>query len=242
MNLDSRNSLEQKPLGRKSYGSIGHLPGSRLGPADHSVHEGQARICYTGNDQRGRKSRVIVQTKLDGSCVAAALLDDGVLVSLGRAGYLARSSRYVMHHLWADYVDAHADRFRAVLRPGERVVGEWLAQAHGTIYDLRSRVPFVAFDVMAGDKRLPYDQFVERIDGNLTTPDAICEPMEPEEAMACLDPYGAAGGHEGVVYRVENPAKARVDFLAKFVRADKVDGLYLAGDAVWNWPLNRVTA
>jgi hypothetical protein len=33
-----------KPLNAKAYGSIGHLPMSRLGPGDWSVHEGQARI------------------------------------------------------------------------------------------------------------------------------------------------------------------------------------------------------
>ena len=42
---------------------------------------------------------------------------------------------------------------------------------------------------------------------------------------------------EGVVYRVER--KGDVDFLAKWVRPDKVDGKYLpemSGEpAVWNW-------
>jgi hypothetical protein len=33
-----------KPLGRKSYGSIPHLPGSRLGPGDYCISEGQAPI------------------------------------------------------------------------------------------------------------------------------------------------------------------------------------------------------
>ena len=30
----------EKPLGRKSYGSIGRLPSSRMGPSDSHVHEG----------------------------------------------------------------------------------------------------------------------------------------------------------------------------------------------------------
>lgn len=34
-----------KPLGQKAYGSIPHLPGSRLGPGDHHCHEGQAKIA-----------------------------------------------------------------------------------------------------------------------------------------------------------------------------------------------------
>src|SRR4051812_45187727 len=33
-----------KPLGSKGYGSICHLPGSRLGPGDHKLNPGQARI------------------------------------------------------------------------------------------------------------------------------------------------------------------------------------------------------
>ena len=36
-----------KPLGRKAYGSIGHLAGSRMGPTDSQVHEGQSAICTT---------------------------------------------------------------------------------------------------------------------------------------------------------------------------------------------------
>jgi len=42
---------------------------------------------------------------------------------------------------------------------------------------------------------------------------------------------------EGVVYRVER--KGKVDFLAKWVRHDKVDGKYVpennGGETVWNW-------
>lgn len=34
-----------KPLGRKAYGSIGHLPGSNTGPTDSTVPEGQSKIC-----------------------------------------------------------------------------------------------------------------------------------------------------------------------------------------------------
>ena len=34
-----------KPLGRPTYGSIPHLIGSRRGPADSGVNDGQQRIC-----------------------------------------------------------------------------------------------------------------------------------------------------------------------------------------------------
>ena len=50
--------MRTKPLGRRAYGSIGHLPDSRMGPGDHHVHEGQARICT--EKVRDRHDLVIV--------------------------------------------------------------------------------------------------------------------------------------------------------------------------------------
>ena len=38
----------EKPLGRKAYGSIPHLSGSRLGPGDYHCHKGQEDICFKG--------------------------------------------------------------------------------------------------------------------------------------------------------------------------------------------------
>lgn len=228
--------MNQKPLGRKAYGSIGHLPGSRLGPSDHHVHAGQDVICLTGRTTKGERRRVIVQTKLDGSCVAAAKLPTGEIVALGRAGHLASTSPHSQHHLWAEYVADREDIFREVLRPGERLVGEWLALAHGTVYEGLAepfRPPFVAFDIMSGTDRLTFDKFYDRVCGRFMVPDTREGPLSVEEALAQLDDYGAVGGHEGVVYRVERGD--RVDFLAKFVKADKVDGIYLDGPEVWNW-------
>lgn len=37
--------MTEKPLGRKNYGSIPHLPCSRMGPADHACHPGQQTIA-----------------------------------------------------------------------------------------------------------------------------------------------------------------------------------------------------
>jgi hypothetical protein len=223
-----------KPLGRKSYGSIGHLPCSRMGPADHHVEAGMARICT--ERARDKHDRIIVQEKLDGSCVAVALLGDDV-VALGRAGYPAQSSKYEMHQLFAHWVRENEARFRVVLRDGERVVGEWLAQAHGTLYDLGGREPFGAFDIMRADVRLPFDQFRERIAlGDLATPSLLHDgaPLSVEEAMRRhATQQWPCDEVEGVVYRVER--KGVVDFLAKYVRPDKVDGKYLDGEPIWQW-------
>lgn len=231
-----------KPLGRKAYGPIGHLPNSRLGPGDHAVHDGQARICT--ERARDRHDVIIVQEKLDGSCVAVARIGDE-LHALGRAGWPAQSSRWEQHQLFAAWVRQHEDRFRAVLRPGERLVGEWLAQAHGTLYSglcIDTREPFGAFDLMREDRREPFDEFQRRVSGIFKTPTLIHHgaPLPVDKAMLL---HARSSGHwpcdeiEGVVYRVER--RGEVDFLAKYVRPDKVAGKYLpevsGKPAVWNW-------
>ncbi|MFM9962088.1 MAG: RNA ligase family protein [Planctomycetaceae bacterium] len=229
-----------KPLNQKAYGSIGHLPNSRLGPGDHRVPDGQAKICCVKT--RDKHDRIIVQEKLDGSCVAVALLD-GVLVPLGRAGHPAISSRYEQHRLFDQWVRTQEDRFRAVLREGERIVGEWLALAHGTKYDLSKHEPFGAFDIMTGTTRLVFDEFTARVQGHFATPHLLHDggAISVEAAMAL---HGSkcwpSEELEGVVYRVER--KGEVELLAKYVRPDKIDGKYLSDISgqpdVWNWRPN----
>lgn len=243
--------MNAKPLGAKAYGSIPHLPGSRLGQGDHHVHEGSARIATV--QTRDRHDVVYVEEKLDGSCCAVARLADepgmtctGPIVALVRAGYLAQSSRYEQHQLFAAWVRANVRLFE-FLEPGERVVGEWLAQAHGTRYDLAGRQPFVAFDIMRGMERAGRREFRDRTIA-LATPSVLSTgpACSVEEAMSRLETYGSYGALdpvEGAVWRVERDDV--VDFLCKYVRPDKIDGRYLPdspeGHAagvqapVWNW-------
>jgi len=227
-----------KPLGIKAYGSIPHLPGSRLGPGDHKVTDGQARICL--EKARDRHDRIILQEKVDGSNVAAAKTG-GVIVPLIRAGYRAVSSRFEQHRLFANWVYENYARFDALLNEGERLVGEWLAQAHGTRYAL-SHEPFVAFDLMRGQTRAPFAEFTGRLAGCFVMPFLLHEggPCSIERAQLLLGRgggHGALDGPEGAVWRVERQGK--VDFLAKWVRPDKEDGCYLpemsGGAEVWNW-------
>src|SRR2546421_9685772 len=109
-----------KPLGIKAYGSICHLPGSRLGPGDHKLNEGQARILT--EKTRDKHDVIIVQEKLDGSNVCVARVS-GVLIPLGRAGYPAISSKFEQHKLFAQWVYARLDRFEFLIE-GERLCGE----------------------------------------------------------------------------------------------------------------------
>ena len=229
-----------KPLGMKSYGSIPHLIGSRRGPGDVGVNEGQQRIATERT--RDRHDTVYVQEKLDGSNTAVAKVG-GEVAPLGRAGYRAETSRFLQHKLFARWVYEYQDLFLRLLHEGERVVGEWLAQAHGTRYDLRARAPYVAFDLMTGTERVPYQEASERLSAaGLATPALLHEggAISVEDALTALGPYGRYGAldpAEGAVWRVERLGK--VDFLAKYVRPDKVDGRYLpelnGGEPVWNW-------
>lgn len=229
-----------KPIGRKNYGSIPHLPNSRLGPSDRSCTEGQARIATVR--PRDRHDRVIVQEKLDGSNVGVARVGD-TLYALTRAGYLAITSPYVQHHMFDAWVRQpdNSTRFMDVLRDGERLAGEWIAQAHGTRYaDVAE--PFIAFDLMVDSTRLCFDDFYRRIFGVFDFPYTISDgdPLSVEYTMAQIQAknhHNAIDEIEGAVWRVERYGK--VDFLVKWVRPDKVDGKYLPGlsgqNEVWNW-------
>lgn len=228
-----------KPIGRKNYGSIGHLPTSRLGPADHAVTEGQATIATL--KARDWRDLIVVQEKLDGSNVGVAK-HDGRLFAITRAGYEAHTSPYEQHHVFDRWVQRNAKRFDRVLQEGERLAGEWLYQAHGTIYyDGINKEPFVAFDLMQGDRRLTFGPFMERICSAFDTPRLlhIGGPIPVAMALHLHDRNRHACDEiEGVVYRVERDGK--VDFLAKYVRPDKIDGKYLpeiSGEAPhYNFP------
>lgn len=239
-----------KPLGHKAYGSIGHLPGSRLGPGDKHVPEGQARICT--ETRRDMHDAVVIQTKFDGSCCAVAKLADWSIVPLNRAGYPAITSPYAQHHYFHDWVMAREGMFSRLLKPGERIVGEWMLQAHSTRYFITNADDlFVAFDIMSGHERLPYWELKQRIGDKIPTPQTLTigsgQSVRPEEAYQILqerdrlNSIALATGElpEGLIYRVHR--KGNVDFLAKWVRPGKVDGKYLpelnndVNEPAWNF-------
>lgn len=234
-----------KPLGRKSYGSIPHLPGSRTGPADHTIGAGQAAICTERT--RNCSDTIVLQEKLDGSNVAVARIGDDV-IALGRAGYLASTSRYEMHHRFAAWVEERRDRFMRLLLPGERVCGEWLAQAHGTIYaPMPEEMLFRPFDIICGNERETAVRVAVRCEACDLWPVAtlnIGGPVSVKRALKLLErscyslPTWDGSPREGCVWRVErfdaDLGISTVDFLAKYVRPEKVDGLYLKSDApIW---------
>lgn len=233
---------EKKPLGQKAYGSIPHLPGSRLGIGDHHVSLGQAAIAT--EKPRDKHDLIIVQEKLDGSncCVAKV---DGKILTLGRAGYLAETSQYPIHLVFAAWVKENADRFFALLNDGERVCGEFLAQAVGTKYNLLHE-PFVPFDLLTKNTRQRYSIFEQRVKQcYFTVPNLlhIGGSFSVENAIKAIQVsgHGAIDEVEGAIWRIER--NGEVDFLTKFVHHHKQDGKYFPEktglDAVWNLDVSR---
>jgi hypothetical protein len=234
----------------KAYGSIPHLLRSNRGPADHGVNEGQDAICT--RRARDERDLIVVQEKLDGSCVAIVRREDSVF-PLTRKGFHALTSPWEQHRMFADWVVENRSRLLQALEDDEWLVGEWLAQAHGTRYRLPHE-PFVAFDLfqrvssrqdrIGRTRRLTRAQLADRLQNlGFSTPHLIgFGPMDPEEARMraqrenrheALDPL------EGVVYRVERDGE--VDFLAKYVRPGFRAGRYLKDSEgaqlppTWNW-------
>ena len=219
-----------------------------MGAGDHKCDEGQARIATIKT--RDKNDEVFVQEKLDGSNVGVARIGNNIY-PLGRAGWTAASSPYLQHRHFHNWAMDNYERFMSLLHDGERLVGEWLMQAHSTRYKLQHE-PFVAFDLMIGDKRMPYDEFITRLNSRFVIPTLLHRggPLSIGEAMKRLNVYGFHGAIdpvEGVVWRVEreNPTgkkgekKRVVDFLVKYVQPGKIDGIYLpevsGKEPVWNW-------
>lgn len=238
----------EKPLGHKSYGSIPHLPNSRAGEKDFQANSGQVLIAT--EKARDKNDIIIVQEKVDGSNCAVAKIG-GDIVALGRAGFRAETSPYEQHRLFAWWVETQRERFNTLLQEGERVVGEWMAQAHGTRYQLQEE-PFIVFDLMRGHERTCYKEFLNRVAGSLLPIPNELHFGEPISVDAVLELLGERGHHgadkaEGAVWRVERmiptgkkgEKKQVVDYLVKYVRPEKVDGCLLpektGGEAVWNW-------
>ncbi len=228
----------ERPLGRKAYFKIAHLPGSRTGSSDRTTPPELAERCLVAA-RPGEE--VLVQEKLDGSCVAVARLGDAML-ALGREGTLAACSQNPGRRMFAAWLEQRAGSFRELLRPGEWLVGEWLALAHSTRYALRHD-PFVVFDAFHEGRQWTTDELDARVKGALPRP-ALLHRGGALGIAAMLERLGP-GGHgaveppEGAVWRIER--RGRVVGMAKYVRGDKVDGSLLpensGREAVWNFKL-----
>lgn len=221
-------------MSARVYHRIPHLPGSRTGASDRTAAAtlvGWCTVAARPGDE------IIVQEKLDGSCVAVARRD-GELVALGREGRRADASPNEGRQRFAAWVD---ERTFAFLGEGETLVGEWLALVHGTRYEL-AHPAFVPFDLFTPSGRLGLDALTARLAGTgLVTPACLHRgaaiPLDAiEPRLGRYGHHGAIDPAEGVVYRVERAGCPVA--LAKYVRGGKVDGRFLpeqTGErALWN--------
>lgn len=245
---------DDKPLGHKAYTKIPHLPGSRTGQSDTHAPRELARWC---THQCRPGDTVVVQEKLDGSCVSVALLG-GEVIALGREGFRLGllpngvaprgfAAQNPGRRMFARWVERHEERFRAVLSNGEWLVGEWLALAHSTRYQL-AHEPFVVFDLCStadaktitslstgcADSRLKKGDFVRP---HVVHRGAAIGIDEVDRALGPHGFHGALDRVEGAMWRVER--NEEVVFRAKFVRPGKTDGALLPENsgqpAIWNW-------
>ncbi len=223
------------------YGSIPHLPGSRAAK-DKTLAAALAARCLDPSRARAGET-VVVQEKLDGSCVVVRRDEHGAIEARGREGGLAAASRNEARRMFAAWVSEHVVRFDRVIAPGELLVGEWLALVHGTRYEL-AHEPFVAFDLLSpSGRRSTVDALAARVVGaGLRTPAIVHRgsPIAIDAACMLLGPrgqHGALDPPEGLVYRVERGDE--VVLVAKWVGRHKVDGAYLpentGREALYHW-------
>ncbi len=214
-----------------NYGSIPHLPTSKMGQqADKKIDSGRANIL-TEKCRKG--DTIIVTEKIDGSNVGV-VKKDGELYAITRSGYTAESSPYVQHHAFDKWVRKNIRMF-TWLPEGWRVCGEWCIMAHGTKMDITGLSPFVAFDIIdASGKRAPYINFFS-ICKAATIQTAPLLYMGPRaiNVLSALNlmgygNYGKPETPEGCVWRCEREGK--VDFLAKWVQPNKIDGKYMSDE------------
>lgn len=220
------------------YPSIPHLPGSRCA-SDRTLPAASARRC-TDAACAVAGAEVIVQEKLDGSCVAVSRRG-GRIVALGRQGIPCEESGNEARRWFAAWVREREALFEAVVREGEVLAGEWLALVHGTRYAL-AHEPFVPFDLLANRTRCSVDALAERLRGTgLVTPRVVHRgaPLAIADAERLLGRglHGSIDPPEGLVYRLERRAEVLV--VAKWVRPSKVDGALLPENtgmpALYHW-------
>ena len=220
--------MNNKPLNRKSYGSIAHLSNSKLNQqADKKIETGQELMLT--KKVRDWKDLIIIQEKVDGSNICFAKIDNKI-VALTKAGYEAKTSPYQFHHKIDDWLSDNYFQFHYLLNNDERICGEWMTKVHSLKYNL-PHGPFIAFDIIdKNNKRILYLDFIKRTNSvNITTAGLvhIGQPLDVMRAMKKMSKgyHGCLETPEGLVYRVER--EGRVDFLAKYVRPGKIDGLYI---------------
>lgn len=234
----------KKVLPYKTYNSIGHLSGSRLGPTDSKIDMNTEKKM-TEQFPLHHSCILFIEEKMDGSNVCVVRYE-GELVCLSRSGYNCKDSNQEQHRMFYRWVMNHKEQFEELLPTNhDRVVGEWLALAHGTIYKELSS-PFMAFDLYKNGIHQSLCNRKDEIDKvHLYNVPIILQSENPIPIRIALEYANMKNSNgEGVVYRMEKRKRNKKDntfyyepwMIAKVVKQDKEDGKFLKdGQRIWNW-------
>jgi len=221
----------------KPYHSIGHLSKSRLGEKDHHIDIGQEKLLTEKFPPI--ECILYLEEKMDGSNVSV-IRKEGEIIAVGRSGYGCKESNQEQHRRFAKFVEDNKEKFEQLLpNENDRVVGEWMALAHGTLYkDLPS--PFMAFELYYGKeaqndktRRAAFKEVkIEQVPLLAKT----THPISIEKALEIANKHRS--NCEGVVYRLERFDNKKDNYvpwiIAKIVKQDKVDGFYFDKDnPIW---------
>lgn len=222
----------KKLLGYKPYTSIGHLIESRLGEKDRHVDQ-KTNDFLTKNYNPNTPRVIYIEEKMDGSNVCVARFENQI-VTVGRSGYDCSDSNQKQHRMFHAWVIENKEKFEKLLvNNDDRVCGEWMALAHGSIYNKSHfSQPFLIFDLFLGkNNRVSVEQRRSMVESvgleNAPLLGKFTESISVENALSLLSNPDA----EGVVYKCEMPQKNSVYskpwMIAKVVKSDKVDGKFL---------------
>lgn len=116
-----------------------HLPGSNVVDTDRSLtSEEVAALC--------RDCEIVIQEKLDGTCVGVFLGEDKSAVLLKRGGIIGHREKD-QYNVFRTWVQQRAEPLHEALAKRHVLFGEFLWQTHGLFYD---RLPdfFIGYDLL----------------------------------------------------------------------------------------------
>jgi len=235
-----------KPLKVKNYGRIPHLSNSKLGISDSRIDWGQEKIL---TDKKSNKhEEIFAFEKYDGSNVGICKINNQI-IGLTKGGYMAKSSSFVQHKIFSDWVLKTEGRWHSLLNEGERLVGEWLLIAHGLKYRINTE-PLVIFDHFTTNNKRSSFNFLSDLSHRyeFNTPRLLHrgDAISVNKLLPILNKRTNAISSykkpEGIVYRSE--VNGEVKFLGKWVRSDFVQGEYIIGkkesELFWNMPIEKL--
>lgn len=239
------NQHPEKILDYKTYNKIGHLSKSRLGKGDHFIDK-KAEETFL-KQVLDNQTLVIVQEKMDGSNVCV-VKHNGDLIALGRSGYKCSDSNLEQHRYFDKFVKRYKERFSSILpNEGDRIVGEWCLQAHGTKYPFtKEEELFYPFDIfLQKTHRLSFIDFfmlVSSVDFRSPKVLHLGGSCSINRGMKLLKKEISLKAHEydpeGLIYRIEKAGAFQN--IAKYVCHHKEDGKYFKDGTIWNIDLKEV--